>query len=58
MRNLNPYVLLMEDKSTLNIYSLLEKSKAYKFKLSDQFLAFCEMAQGSIKLGADTFYRH
>ena len=48
MRNLNPYVLLMEDKSTLNIYSLLEKSKVYKYKLGDQFLAFCEMAQGSI----------
>lgn len=58
MRNLNPYVLLMEDKSTLNMYSLLEKSRVYKYKLSDQFLAFCEMAQGSIKLGGDTFYRH
>ena len=33
--NLNPYIIIMEDKSMFNIYSMLEKDKTYRFKLEE-----------------------
>lgn len=33
--NINPYIIVMEDKSMLNIYSMLEPERHYQFKVED-----------------------
>lgn len=33
--NLNPYIIVMEDKSIVNIYSMLEPDKHYFFKIEE-----------------------
>ena len=33
--NVNPYILVLEDKSILNIYSYLEQDKHYRFKINE-----------------------
>ena len=33
--NVNPYILVLEDKSILNIYSYLDQDKQYRFKINE-----------------------
>ena len=33
--NVNPYILVLEDKSILNIYSYLEQDKQYRFEINE-----------------------
>ena len=33
--NLNPYVVVVEDKSIINIYSLIEPDRHYFFKIDE-----------------------
>ncbi len=69
--NVNPYVVVLEDKSVMNIYSLIEKNKHYRFKIEEckilnilniittlEFLSFVEIAHGHITLDQEKFYKH
>lgn len=35
MVNYNPYMIVLEDRSVINIYSYLEQEKHYRYKLND-----------------------
>lgn len=35
MMNVNPYVLVMEDKSMMNVYSMIDQAKHYRFKVEE-----------------------
>jgi hypothetical protein len=58
MVNVNPHLAVMEDKSILNAYSLLEPERHYRLRLDDQFMSFVEMTRGQLILDKERYYRH
>jgi hypothetical protein len=35
MININPYIIVLEDRSIINIYSYLEQDKQYRYKINE-----------------------